>query len=416
MEFELREGQAQAEPTVTESMPAAFAEARRWAATIFGAKPPPAAELKGTPPKDVRQLWACLERTLGPRADWRLPVLRELWGELFAGAAKRRRSPEHERVFFQLLGFSLRPGFGYPLDEWRAEQSARLFPESVTFHKEKVVWTEFWVFWRRIAGGLTEARHREIWAYLRPQLLLHLGGSTPKHAPRSKGVQPQGQDEMVRLAAALEHLEPADKSELGDWLAARLRAPDTTGGPAAWSLGRLGARAPIYGSIHKTVSPDLVTRWIHWLLDPSALRREGVLFALAQMARLTGDRSRDVDDSVRAQVLEALQAADAPASWQQMVREIVVLEAADRARALGDTLPVGLSFLALPSGTGPRESDERPLAPIPFGTSTPPTAAGASANWPKCAGRPRTTDASRRRLRVGHGEALGKFVAFRRFH
>ena len=348
LEFELREGQSQAESTVTESMPAAFAEARRWAALIFGAKPSPTAAVKGTPPKDVRQLWAALERTLGPRAEWRLPVLRELWGELFAGAAKRRRSPEHERVFFQLLGFSLRPGFGYPLDEWRAEQSARLFAEGVTFHKEKVVWNEFWVHWRRLAGGLTEARHREIWAYLRPHLLSQLTGSTPKHAPKSKGVQPVGLDEMIRLAAALEHLDPADKSELGNPLAARLRAPDTTGGPAAWSLGRLGTRAPLYGSVHKTVPPELATRWIQWLLDPTALRREGVLFALAQIARLTGDRSRDVDDATRAQVLAALQAADAPASWQRMVREVTVLEAADNARALGDTLPVGLSLLDPP--------------------------------------------------------------------
>ena len=346
LEFELREGQSQAEPTVTESMPAAFAEARCWAAVIYGTKPSLAAPLKGTPPKDVRQLWACLERTLGSRADWRPPVLRELWGELFAGAAKRRRSADHERVFFQLLGFCLRPGFGYPLDDWRAEQSARLFAEGVTFHKEKAVWTEFWVFWRRIAGGLTEARHREIWAYLRPHLLAGLSGSASKHAPKSKGVQPQGLDEMIRLAAALEHLDPADKAELGDLLAARLRAPNALGGPAAWSLGRLGARAPIYGSIHKTVSPDLAARWVAGLLEPAVLTREGVLFALAQIARLSGDRSRDLEEPARAQVVAALEAAATPASWRQMVREMVALEAADKARALGDTLPIGLAFVA----------------------------------------------------------------------
>jgi len=351
LEFELREGQSQTEPIVIESMPASFAEARRWVAVIFGSKPPPPAELRGAPPRDVRQLWTSLERTLGPRAEWRLPVLRELWGELFAGAAKRRRSSEHERVFFQLLGFCLRPGFGYPLDEWRAEQSARLFSEGVTFHKEKPVWTEFWIFWRRIAGGLTEARHRELWAYLRPglQIQLQLSGSAPKHAPKLKGVQPQGLDEMIRLAAALEQLDAADKAEFGEWLGARLRTSDAPGGPGAWSLGRLGARAPLYGSIHKTLPPSLAAQWIRWLLDPPLLRREGALFALAQLARLTGDRSRDVDDESRSAVLEALRAANAPSSWGQMVQEVIVLEAADKARALGDTLPVGLS-LSRPGG------------------------------------------------------------------
>ena len=44
------------------------------------------------------------------------------------------------------------------------------------------------------------------------------------------------------------------------------------------------------------------------------------------------------------QALAAVQAAQAPASWERMVREVVVLEAADKARALGDTLPVGLQL------------------------------------------------------------------------
>jgi len=344
LEFELREGQAAGGAAVTESMPASFAEACRWVSLIFGAKPPPPAQVRGVPPKDVRQLWASLERTLGPRAEWRPSVLRELWGALFAGAAKRRRSADHERVFFQLLGFCLRPGFGCPLDEWRAAQSARLFAESVTFHKEKAVWNEYWVFWRRIAGGLDEERHREIWAYLQPHLPAWSGAESGRNAPRAKGVQPQGQDEMIRLAAALEHIDPADKSALGDMLVSRLRLPDATGGPAAWSLGRLGARVPVRASAHKTVAPEIASRWIHWLLDPRILRHDGVPFAIAQMARLSGDRSRDVDDRTRHAVLSALAAAGAPESWSRMVREMVVLEAADNARALGDWLPVGLSF------------------------------------------------------------------------
>ena len=61
---------------------------------------------------------AALE-TLGPRDQWRVSVLRELWSALFAGAGRRRRSADHERIHFQMTGYTLRPGFGYPLDEWR---------------------------------------------------------------------------------------------------------------------------------------------------------------------------------------------------------------------------------------------------------------------------------------------------------
>jgi hypothetical protein len=345
LEFELRGETVSDQVTQIESMPATFGEARASIERCFGmkgGKTQGQAESKASAPKDVKQLWNALESSLGPREGWRLPVLRELWSALFAGASRRRRSPEHERVFFQLLGYTLRPGFGYPLDEWRCEQSAALFAQGVNFHSEKAVWHEFWILWRRIAGGLNPARHEEIWAYLKPFLATRIPPRPAKHLPRPKGLQPEGTDEMARLAAGLEHLPSQQKVELGAWIISRLLDPIQARGPWAWALGRLGARAPIYGSIHQVIPPQQVTSWITRLLVPSIMRLEGTLFALAQLARLTGDRSRDLDETTRAHVLRALQAADASPSWQRMVAEIVPLEAADRARALGDTLPVGL--------------------------------------------------------------------------
>jgi hypothetical protein len=345
LEFELRGETVSDEVTQIESMPATFGGARASIERCFGSKAGKAhgqAESKASSPKDLKQLWNSLESSLGPREGWRLPVLRELWSALFAGASRRRRSPEHERVFFQLLGYTLRPGFAYPLDEWRCEQSAALFAQGVNFHSEKAVWHEFWVLWRRIAGGLSPARQEEIWSYLKPFLADRIPPRPAKHLPKPKGLQPEGTDEMARLAAGLEHLPSQEKVELGEWVASRLLDPIQARGPWAWALGRLGARAPLYGSIHQVIPPQQVTHWITRLLEPPVLRLEGTLFALAQLARLTGDRSRDLDETTRAHVLRALQAADASPSWQRMVAEIIPLEAADRARALGDTLPVGL--------------------------------------------------------------------------
>jgi hypothetical protein len=343
LEFELRGEAANSGVTVTESMPATFAEARQLVEKLFAGKAPSARGVpKAAPGKEVKQLWPALEQILGSREEWRLPVLRELWSVLFAHAGRRRRTPEHERVFFQLLGYTLRPGFGYPLDDWRCEQCAKLFPESVQFHADKAVWKEFWVFWRRIAGGLSAGRHEEIWNYLKPFLGARVPARPAKHLPRPKGVQPEGIDEMARLAAALEHLEWQSKTELAEWIASRFVEPAKASGPWTWSLGRLGARAPIYGSIHQVVPPEKTGEWIVRLLEPQVLRLEGTAFALAQLARLTGDRTRDIDPQLRAQVLAALEAANASPSWVRMVKEIVPLEAADKARALGDTLPVGL--------------------------------------------------------------------------
>jgi hypothetical protein len=347
LEFEVRASPFEQTVASIEPMHPRFDEARSLAQHVFGNRPSAGRSApypNASATKELKALWSSLEQTLGPRAEWRLPVLRELWSVLFSGAARRRRSADHERIFFQILGFALRPGFGYPLDEWRCEQTARLFPEGIHFTKEKPVWTEFWILWRRIAGGLGEPRHIEIWDFLKPHLAHRIPPNVPKHIPKPKGVQPEGLDEMVRLAAALELVDLPGKTELGDWIAARLRSGGRTAGPWTWALGRLGARTPLFGSAHKVVAPDKAAEWIELLLQPEISAAEGALFALAQLARLTADRARDIDPALRERVLEALQQGSASPSWIRLVSEVVPMEATDRARALGDTLPVGLQL------------------------------------------------------------------------
>lgn len=342
LEFELRgaETATATGTTVTASMPESFGEARLWVEKIYGTKPPPAVPLKGTPPKEVRQLWASLERTLGPRASWGLPVLRELWSALFAGAGKRRRSADHERIFFQLLGYTLRPGWGYALDEWRCEQTATLFATLVEFHKEKPNWAEFWILWRRIAGGLSPERQQEIWQYIKPHVFakVPLKAKTP---PKAKGIHAEAIEEMVRLAASMEHLEAHERSALAGLIIARLEESPSSG-PWVWALGRLAARVPIYGSVHRVLPPEQAAACAHLLMKPEVIALDGAAFALAQTVRLAGDRLRDVDESLRVQAIIVLKKAGAPTSWTQMISEQATLEAADEARALGDTLPAGL--------------------------------------------------------------------------
>jgi hypothetical protein len=320
-------------------MPARFEEARIAVSRIFGNQPNQSAPVD---PKEVKQLFRTLEKTIGPRADWRLPWLRELWSVLYAGAGRRRRTPDHERIFFQLLGYSLRPGFGYPLDEWRCEQTFRLWGEGIKNHAEQPIWSEFWVMWRRLVGGLTEAQQHTMWDGLKPHLARRIPLIPPKDVARPKGIHPEGLDEMVRVAASLEHLDPAYKLILGDWIAQRLKNPATAAGPWAWALGRLGARTPLYGSSHKTVAPEHAAEWLSLLLDAGLEKIDGSPFAVAQLARLTGDRTRDLADEIRARAIAALKSAGAPETWLRMLTEVVALEAADEARALGDTLPIGL--------------------------------------------------------------------------
>jgi hypothetical protein len=336
LEFALRGVSPRALATVTESLPARFGEVRDSVERVFGHKPMSLA------PKEAKQFSRTLEKNLGPRETWRLPLLRELWSSLYAGAKNRRRSADHERVFFQLAGFSLRPGFGYPLDEWRSEQTFRLFQEGVRFHAESAVWCEFWVMWRRIAGGLTEGQQQELWAYLEPHLARRIPLTATKTNAKARGIQPEGLDEMVRTAASLEHLHPEQKCLLGSWLAEWLKNSPTTAGASVWALGRLGARVPVYGSGHKSVPPEKAAEWLSLLLDLGLHQVDSAPFAVVQLARLTGDRTRDLEDGVRDRAAAALSLAGVPESWLRMLTEAVPFEATDEARALGDTLPIGL--------------------------------------------------------------------------
>jgi molecular chaperone DnaK (HSP70) len=332
-----------------EALPASIADARASIDLVFAKSTPsrsesPQSGSTSTPPKSARQLWSSLERHLGPRDAWSPAVLRDLWSRFFAGATRRRRSPDHERTFFQGLGFTLRPGFGYPLDDWRCEQSASLFREGLQAVREAPVWTEFWIAWRRLAPGLSPDRHQELWAFLRPHLEYHLDPKAARQRPKPKGVQPEGLHEMIRLAAALEHLPALDKADLGRWLLSRLRAPDAPKGPWTWALGRLGSRVPLRGSVHQTIDPALAREWIDTLLAAHHQGVEGALFAITQIARLTGDRSRDLDDPTRHRVLDLLRSQPSPTAWQTMVSEVTTLDHADEARLLGDSLPVGLTL------------------------------------------------------------------------
>jgi hypothetical protein len=64
-----------------------------------------------------------------------------------------------------------------------------------------------------------------------------------------------------------------------------------------------------------------------------------------QIARMTGDRSRDLPLAVRETVIRRLDQASAPPTWADMVREPVTLDNADTGRVFGESLPAGLKLI-----------------------------------------------------------------------
>ncbi|HEY1097550.1 MAG TPA: Hsp70 family protein [Myxococcota bacterium] len=302
-------------------------EGKDLVAGYFGSKS------KDVDPKRVKDLRRDLEKLFGPREQWSVALARELGGVLLSGASRRRRSAEHERAWFQNVGFCLRPGVGAPFDDWRIEQLWPLWAEGVQYVAEKPTWASWFILWRRVAAGLDAARQLELWTYLKPWLLEQGTGK------KGVGATPHGQDEMIRLAASLERLPSSEKVVLGDFILKKLGRGGLT---SAWPLGRVGARQPLAGTTSDVVAVDDAARWTDKLLELDLKTSDGAAFALAQIARATGDRSRDLDVERREKIAARLDKAGSPPAWAQMIRDVVVLSDADEAAAWGEALPVGL--------------------------------------------------------------------------
>jgi molecular chaperone DnaK (HSP70) len=333
LEFQLRGGAAS--PDAADAPTAAhprLADALAAIARVYGDKK------QGVDAKEVRQLRATLERLLGERGTWPAAVLRALFDALLQGARRRRRSLLHERSWFHLAGWTLRPGFGDPLDGWRMQQMWELFGPGIAHSHDSQQWSEWWLLWRRVAGGLDAEQQQMVFEviayYLQP------AGGTDVEKP--EGPPMLALDELLRMAASFERIDVAQKTQFGGWLLQRLQRDGAA--ELWWALGRVGARQPLYASLHHVLPPDVAIAWLAQIrtAHPQWAESEAAAFAVAQMAQATGDRARDLPEPLRLQIAAALEAARAAPSWAAMVREITVLNETDTRRVFGDALPPGL--------------------------------------------------------------------------
>jgi hypothetical protein len=292
--------------------------------------------------REVKDLWRTLERGLGPRKGWDLELNRQLFDALLGsadgGREARLRSPDHERMFWMLAGYTLRPGFGHPRD---AERVARLwssFEPGVRQRDADRIWQQFWIAWRRVAGGLDAERQAPARALIDPVL-----APAELKLRRSKSFKPLALAELWAFASSLERLEHVRRAELGRWI---LDKTWSDRDPELWShLARLGARVPAYASVQYVLPPATVERWLDQLLRERWDEVRTAAPSAVLMARVTDDRARDISAALRSEVSRALQRVSAPAEWIRAVTEHVSITRGERELWLGDDLPLGLSLV-----------------------------------------------------------------------
>ena len=131
-----------------------------------------------------------LEQTLAlGRNSWPLSTIRQLADWLLEYAEGRGRGPNLEARWLNLGGFCLRPGFGFPGDDFRIEQARRIYASGLRFPNNVECEIQWWIFWGRVAGGLNRNQQTDIYQRLSQTLLPQAGqeSSAREHesAPRN---------------------------------------------------------------------------------------------------------------------------------------------------------------------------------------------------------------------------------------
>jgi len=289
------------------------------------------------------------------RLSWPGPLVRRLWATLWEQSEARGSSPSHEAAWLNLAGVLLRPGFGDPLDSSRLEKLWRVYREGLEFPDQLFCRVGWWVLWRRVSGGLDRGQQLELSNKLSPPLLtgaaLKAAGAAGK-GKGQKGKKTKGKGkgggglnrqelaEMWRAVASLERVPARSKEGLGD--VALRNAIAGRGDFAFWALGRLGGRVPLYGAIEEVIHREKVEGWLDRLLALDWSKQRGVALAVVQLARVCGDAQRDVDEGLRQQLVDRLQAVETSAHFIRLITEVTILGEQEQAQLFGDALPAGL--------------------------------------------------------------------------
>lgn len=280
------------------------------------------------------------------RTQWPMSVLRRIWESLMDHIEGRSKSAKHEARWLNLLGFSLRPGYGVALDDWRVTETWRNVRNKL-IHRSPNIQTESLILWRRLSGGLTAGQQSAIALPLLASiraLAKQMAGKPVKG--NAVPIKPEDSIEVWRLLGSLELLNVREKIELGDLIlslcnkAKLARARDAM----FWAVGRLGQRTPMYGPLNSVLPSADAGRWLTALLEQPEVS-PAMLLAVTQMVRKVDDRYRDIDPSTRTEVADWLEKQNAPAHYITLVKEGGSFDSEERAQVFGESLPPGLRLV-----------------------------------------------------------------------
>ncbi|NPA94670.1 MAG: molecular chaperone DnaK, partial [Thermodesulfobacteria bacterium] len=313
----------------------ALAEARKVIESCFSGS--------GSESVDPKELGTRLAEIFGMGKElWSMPILRGL-ADIFLDVKQgRKKSLMHEARWFNLTGFCMRPGFGDPADPWRMKKVWPLSFEGLANVRKLEARLQWWIFWRRVAGGLGTGQQNQLYSSISQVLVPSAKkGRRKKKAKLFKPV-PEEARQMWLFAGNLERLEVEQKVALGDQAVASY-PKSSFKKDLLWALGRIGARVPLYGPANRVVPPSKVVGWLEGLKKYEFKKELPALIGcVVSMARLCGDRARDLPEKAREDICVWLELLGARPEQVAPIRQFQELERDEQNRAFGEHLPEGL--------------------------------------------------------------------------
>ena len=277
------------------------------------------------------------------KSEWPTSLLRRIWEMLLELEAGRQRSAAHESRWLNLLGYALRPGYGFALDDWRVAETWRTVRGKLCFGNED----QSLILWRRAAGGLSRGQQLAI---AEPSLAavraFHRRFSGRPSKGNESALNPAEAVEFWRLLGSLELLPVPVKIELGEIIVELLpkKKLEKVRDAMAWTLGRIGQRVPVYGPLNSVVPAEKASAWLHALM----LRDSGNptrFLAAMQLARRSDDRHRDLAESDRRAAAQWIRNGGGSEHLTKLIIDGGGLDQDEQNQVVGETLPRGLRML-----------------------------------------------------------------------
>ncbi|MBP5640515.1 MAG: hypothetical protein J6X55_13605, partial [Victivallales bacterium] len=292
-----------------------------------------------TPSAPVDSLVKTIEGTLElPRKEWPATLLRTFADTLLEHSEWREISSRHEVRWLNLCGFCMRPGFGVVGDDTRIRRLWKLWHPGLNGNDSTEAGLNWWLLWRRIAGGLSAGQQEQIAGFLSREL----NSNDMKTIIKKDDAITL---EKWRLLSALEKIQVNLKCKcLNALLNGTGKLPDQ----AFWPIVRFAARKLFSGPDDAVIPANRLETFLPSLMAKAnqANNPPNALLAMASAARLTGILTLDISPARRSEIHDILCANHASQDILQPIESICEQSPdAWTPEILGDTLPLGLQLL-----------------------------------------------------------------------